>query len=241
MKEHPTPRFVMPVSLTFATLVSFGIAFPVSIQLETEEADFTKVEPEKLGVAFVKPMKDAKTGFLVGGKNATKLIRQLKEINGRNIADLERDMRPGNNSTAGFLGKDEALLEILALDNDFVLEKHGLTHQELARHLHILGAIAAKHAPAKDGKTGYTFLYHGKKLEVKYLVFKFFAKSPFEDGTKTNEEVTVTNLGTGKKLVFARLVPHMIERYGFYEGKGTRFRVDPQQILEVLDFIPSKR
>jgi hypothetical protein len=29
----------------------------------------------------------------------------------------------------------------------------------------------------------------------------------------------------------------MIERYGFYEGKGTMYRVDPRQILEVFDFL----
>jgi hypothetical protein len=29
----------------------------------------------------------------------------------------------------------------------------------------------------------------------------------------------------------------MIERYGFYEGKGLRYRVEPAQILEVFDFL----
>jgi hypothetical protein len=29
----------------------------------------------------------------------------------------------------------------------------------------------------------------------------------------------------------------MIERYGFYEGKGTPYRVEPGKVLEVLDFI----
>ena len=37
----------------------------------------------------------------------------------------------------------------------------------------------------------------------------------------------------------APLVPLMIERYGFYEGTGTPYRVDPQQILKVLDFLKS--
>jgi hypothetical protein len=47
----------------------------------------------------------------------------------------------------------------------------------------------------------------------------------------------VTNLETDKKLQFSLLVPHMIERYGFYEGQGTRYRVEPAQILAVLDFL----
>ena len=33
----------------------------------------------------------------------------------------------------------------------------------------------------------------------------------------------------------------MIERYGFYKGKGTSYRVEPRKILEILDFIkPAK-
>src|SRR2546429_273761 len=49
-----------------------------------------------LGKYYVKPApakKDARTGLIVGGKNDTALIRGLREINGRTIADLERDMR----------------------------------------------------------------------------------------------------------------------------------------------------
>ena len=44
-------------------------------------------------------------------------------------------------------------------------------------------------------------------------------------------------LDNGKKLEYSGLVPRMIERYGFYEGKGTSFRVEPKQILEVFDFL----
>jgi hypothetical protein len=32
----------------------------------------------------------------------------------------------------------------------------------------------------------------------------------------------------------------MIERYGFYEGKGTPYRVEPRQVIEVFDFLKEK-
>src|SRR5262245_12948188 len=77
----------------------------------------------ELGKYYVKPVdpkKDPKTGFVVGGKNSTALIRGLQEINGRTIAQLEMDMRPGAKSevgsNAGFLGPKEKLLEVLAAD-----------------------------------------------------------------------------------------------------------------------------
>ncbi|MCS7046449.1 MAG: hypothetical protein NZO58_08855 [Gemmataceae bacterium] len=205
--------------------------------------DFTKTPLQELGVELVAPKKDDRTGFVVAGKNETALIRKLTELNGRKIAELEKDMRPGATSEVssrlGFLGKDEKMLDVLAEDNDFVLGKLGLTHQELAKHLHVVGAIAEKYAKPGD-KEGFNFQYHGRKYNVKFAVFRGIMHSPFYDGTKTNTEAEVTNLTTGAKLKYSRLVPHMIERYGFYEGHGTPYRVDPRAIVELFDFLKTK-
>jgi hypothetical protein len=58
---------------------------------------------------------------------------------------------------------------------------------------------------------------------------------------KTNCDAAIENLSNGKKLSYSLLVPYLIERYGFYEGKGTSYRVAPQKALEVLDFLkPAK-
>ncbi len=199
--------------------------------------DYTKVDPKSLRIKFVTPSKDKKTGFIVGGKNPTSLVKNLKEIAGRSVTDLEKDMRPGAESTAGFLGKDERLLDVLAEDNRYVVDKLGLTHQELARHLHILGALAAKHTGAKPLE----IVYHGKRFRLRARFSRGYQDSPFKDGTKTDTEAIVENLGNGKKLDYSLLVPHMVERYGFYEGKGTSYRVEPKTVLEVFDFIKPQK
>jgi hypothetical protein len=200
--------------------------------------DFTKVDPEKLGVKPVPASKDPRTGFVVGGKNATALIRKLTEIAGRKIASLEKDMRPGAASRAGFLGKDERLLDVLAMDNVYVVDELGLTHQELARHLRLIGAIALRHGINKGTRE---FTYHGRKYKVKIDCFRGYQDSPFEDGTKTNCNATLWNLTNGKQVHYSLLVPEMIARYGFYEGKGTPYRVEPRAVLEILDFIKPAR
>src|SRR5262245_15350786 len=198
-----------------------------------------------LGEFYVKPVppdKDAKTGFVVGGKNATTLIRALPSIGGRTIAELERDMRPGAKSEvgsdSGFLGRDEKLLEVMAADNRFVVDELGLTHQEVARHLHAMGTIGFWQAHHE--KAGTEFVYYGQKFKVKVQTSKGFQLSPFRDGTKTSSDATVYNLGTGRKLEYSLLVPYMIERYGFYEGMGTPYRVDPRRVVEVFDFLTPK-
>jgi hypothetical protein len=200
---------------------------------EPPAKDYTDVKLDELGIKLAEPKKEPKTGFVVGGKNPTSLVKKLTEINGIPIADLEKAMRPGALSTAGFLGKEERLLDVLGADNQYVVDDLGLTHQELAKQLQVLWAIGKR---ANDKP----FTYHGRRFKVTVLFAKGFQESPFRDGTKTNSDTVVQNLDNGKTLGFSLLVPLMMERYGFYEGKGTPYRVDPHAVVETLDFLKSK-
>jgi hypothetical protein len=151
-------------------------------------------------------------------------------------------MRPGAKSEvgseAGFLGPDEKLLEVMAADNKTVLEDLRLTHQELAKHLHALPAIEFWQMRREKGEAA--FVYRGRRFKVRMLLTAGSQHSPFKDGTASGANAVVENLDTGKKLRYALLVPEMIERYGFYEGHGTSYRVDPKQVVEVFDFLAPK-
>jgi hypothetical protein len=220
--------------------------------------DYTNRPFERLGLDAVVPRHDEQTGFVIGGKNSTALIARLTEINGRTIADLEWDMRPGKvagplgkdnfeRSWEGFLGNDEKLLDIMAADNVYVVDELGLTHQELARHMRVAESVAGKNMfkNASEEKLGanerpfYTtvFRYHGREYKAGMICYKGIQESPFRDDTGAACDVIVINLDNGKQIEFSQLVPHMIERYGFYEGKGTPYRVEPAAILEVFDFL----
>src|SRR5262245_9121033 len=214
---------------TGAILVLVAVSFPSRSAAQPgkppgadKPPDFAAfLELVKYHVPPAEPKKDAKTGFVVGGKNDTALLRGLPEINGRTIAELEKDMRPGAQSevgsTAGFLGPDEKLLDVLAADNRYVVDERGLTHQELAKHLHALGAIGRWQW--HRGKEEAEFGYHGRRFKVRTMITKGLQPSPFRDGTQSGTDVTVENLDTGKKLWYGLLVPYMVERYGFYEGR----------------------
>src|ERR1700722_14724950 len=124
-------------------LLSVLLARPGDCCGQHPDRDFKDIDLQKDGIPEVETKKDARTAFLVGGKNTTKRIGQLTEINVLSIVSLEDVMRPGQSSLAGFLGNNENLLDILAADNKNVGDERGLTHQELARHLHAMGAVAA--------------------------------------------------------------------------------------------------
>jgi hypothetical protein len=189
---------------------------------------------EDLGVKFIEETRDEETGFLVGGTNPTDTIRLLRSVNGLSIADLEKQMRPGapgeEGSKAGFLGPAESLLAVLAADNELVVDKLKLTHQDLARPLLLIGYYAKEHAYSKPMEVEYGTL----RLKVSSKQYKGYQHSPFHDRTKTDTDVTVVNTRTGQSLTYSLLVPHMIERYGFYEGHGTKYRVEPKDIISLL-------
>jgi hypothetical protein len=232
---------VVPLVLPVFPLLVWAIFGTASAPAQGREPlkNFTKIKLEDFGIKPAEPKKDAKTGFIAGGRNATELIKGLAEINGKAIADLEKAMRPGAASTAGFLGKDEKLLDVMAADNKYVVDELRLTHQELAKHLHAMGAVWLWQLKNKTPEA--EFLYHGQKFKVKGVSTFGFQDSPFDDGTKSGSNVTVHNLSNGKKLEYALLVPYMIERYGFYEGKGTSYRVDPRKVAEVFDLQKEKK
>jgi hypothetical protein len=53
---------------------------------QADPKDYTDAD---LGLKWVAEKKEP-SGFVVGGKNATALIKTLKEVNGRPVADLEK-------------------------------------------------------------------------------------------------------------------------------------------------------
>jgi len=177
------------------------------------------------------PVKQEKTtveGFKIFGVNETSLIRSLSSLNGIPIDRLEAQMRPGVSSNAGFLGENESLAQVLAEDNDAVLGM-GLTHQKLADFLF--------HA-SEGAFFSNTFEYNGRKFTRHCAATMGYQTSPFEDDTMGNEDYDIVCLEDGLTITFSMLLPFMIERYGFYEGKGTHYRLDPKKVAEVAGFTP---
>jgi len=184
----------------------------------------------------VEPVDDP-GGLRIAGPNSSDEIRSCTSINGLSIAELEALMRPSiadeRSSKDGFLGAKERLIEVLASDNDLV-NGMGLTHRDLA--IPLLQICRHAHQKRKQLKQWKTVeLKHANiRWRVDFVEFKGFQYSPFNDQTETNIDYTVTNLENGESVEFSGLVPIMIERYGFYEGHGTPYRVEPTDIANVL-------
>src|ERR1700720_2704885 len=169
--------------------------------------------------------------FTIGAVNRTDVIRELKEIAGQSISTLEQRMRPGTDSQAGFLGRNESLTAVLAQDNDYVL-RQGLTHQDIAEPL----AFAVE----QGKKRATEFEYQGAKYKIDARWTRGLQESPFNDGEMGSGDLTITNVETGASIQLGDILPGMVKKYGFYEGRGTSYRTEPAKVVEVFPHLKKK-
>ncbi|CAN5711650.1 hypothetical protein BH10BDE1_BH10BDE1_03320 [soil metagenome] len=196
-------------------------------ELTLREAGHRKIPKTAIGNA----------SFRVGEVNSTDDVRTLVNIGNASISHIESAMRAGGLATSGFLGKNEKLIDVLITDNELVLEKLKTTHQRLAEPLLMIRQLYRLRAT--DDKF-FDIVFHGDPYRVQVKQFMGNQVSPFFDRTASNLDFVVTNLRTHKSIAFSGLVPDMIERYGFYEGNGVPYRVNPQNILEVFEYLRAR-
>ena len=132
-------------------------------------------------------------------------------------------MAPGVLSKDGFLGTDPRRLEeIIETDRSTVV---GLatTHEELAERLReAFEAARARLGTPVQVASGLTAVYWEAMGRI---------PCPWGGcGTFPKGEVELINAATGRRILFTALSVHLIARHGFYQGRGSRYRLDPATI-----------
>ena len=66
--------------------------------------------------------------------------------------------------------------------------------------------------------------------------------SPFGDPKRLYHKIvaTVQNKALNKKLTYTQLNVHMIRDHGFFEGKGSIYRLEPEELVEFLEISPKE-
>ena len=136
-------------------------------------------------------------------------------------------LKPGAISRDGFLGKDRRRLATILAADDAEVRRHGLTHAALAARLTVFrdAAVAAFGEWAEVPP----------HFEVQAESVRGGLPCPFGDpGLHAKTNVTVRNRTTGREFRFTDLNLHLIAAHGFYEGRGSPFRVEPADVIAVL-------
>ena len=144
---------------------------------------------------------------------------------------IQEKMRPGVLARDGFLGTDKRkLVEILIADEGLV-RRMDLFHQGIAERM-----IELRDA----GQRGLgEFIHVEPHFEVRVDSVRGKLPCPFgHPGIFPKTNTTVRNLELDREITFTDLSIHMIAAHGFYEGKGSPFRLDPEELGVVLEISP---
>ena len=145
-------------------------------------------------------------------------------------AKIVERMAAGVFCREGFLGDDlRPLGEILDADQS-TLAGLGVTDAQLAERLGevLLRAMSAlgREAAIDDERSAVYFEAMGR------------IPCPFGDGVYAKGEAQLTDAASGKGILFTPLSVHMIAEHGFYQGRGSRYRFEPEELAEALRVSP---
>lgn len=136
-------------------------------------------------------------------------------------------MRPGAITLNGFLGDDRRNLYDIIEDDGRTLQRLGKQAGEIAARMNFL--------------TRQSWDLYGEDILVEdtYLVSTDVVRGklpcPFSHpGIYRKAITTLTNTKNGITVRWTSLSIHLIEAHGFFEGKGSPFRLDPETLCKAI-------
>ena len=137
-------------------------------------------------------------------------------------------MAPGVITRDGFLGEDRRDLGDILLTDDASVKALGLEHEALARRM-----VELRDA----GMAGLgEFVDVAPHFEVRVDSVRGRLPCPFGDpGIFPKTNITVRNRRTGREITYTDLHIHLVRVHGFYEGRGSPYRLEPKNLAEVLE------
>lgn len=142
---------------------------------------------------------------------------------------IERDMEPGRLSLEGYLGNDIRPIEKIIEDDKAELDSLGTTAYDIGRKMRqlTLKGMDELGDPITVGN-----------FEVEVTEYMGWAGCPFKDNKKSGKRITnITNLRTGESMSWTDVGIHLIRDHGFFQGKGSHFRLEPRQLAKFLELI----
>lgn len=136
------------------------------------------------------------------------------------MARIEEQLRHGN-----YLRGDERPLQRILDDDEAEIVHLGMDLEAVTdkmRHLFEQGRKALGDSVVVDDA-----------YEVTVLEYRGTTPSPWMDQYSSPKAVVeARNVRTGRTLRFSLLSLHLIRNYGFFQGKGSPFRIEPRDLYE---------
>lgn len=155
-------------------------------------------------------------------------MRQTPELN-----TVEARMRSGAIVREGFLGTDHRTLSEILDEDQNTVNRLGVTHAQIADRMDHL---------CEEGKGGLgTTVRVDADFEVSVQSVRGFLPCPWgHKGLYPKLNVHVRNRRTGRTMLWTGMQIHLIREHGFYQGRGSGFRIEPEDAVEILDVKPTQ-
>ncbi len=144
------------------------------------------------------------------------------------IQRIEENMRPGVISLEGFLGNDNRDLNTILDEDHGTVMRLKRTHEAIADRMEHFRS---------EGEAGLgEFISVDPHFDVRVETVRGKMPCPFEHPGIYRKAVTIVrNKNLDREITFTDLQIHMIRQHGFYEGRGSRYRLEPKVLVEVLE------
>jgi hypothetical protein len=141
---------------------------------------------------------------------------------------IQRQMLPGVITLEGFLGTDTRKLIDILSEDDSAVRRSEKTHEQIAQRMQFF---------RDAGMPGLgEFMSIDDVFDVRVDSVRGKLPSPFGGpGMYDKVNTTVVNKRLGLEVTFTDLHIHFIRDHGFYEGKGSLFRLEPHDLIEILE------
>jgi hypothetical protein len=140
---------------------------------------------------------------------------------------LEQMLQSSKLVAGGFMGNDKrGVYEIIEAD-DRQLEKLGITKDQLAKKMKQITELTKPQLG--------NWIEIDENLQAKSDDFKGLLVCPWPHAGRIQKRITtVKNTVNGQTIKWSDLNIHLIEEHGFFEGKGSEFRIEPEILVSVI-------
>ncbi|PID57215.1 hypothetical protein CSB45_08275 [candidate division KSB3 bacterium] len=147
---------------------------------------------------------------------------------------LYENFQPGKITKEGFLGNDRRQIHDIIEADERILSQLGVSREQIADRLQYF---------IEEGKKGIETPVELEGFITTVIWRRGMLPSPFGDPKRLYHKLvaTVVNTSQQKELTYTQLNVHMIRDHGFFEGKGSLYRLEPEEVVELLELGPEKQ
>lgn len=140
---------------------------------------------------------------------------------------IQDKMKPGVLTGDGFLGTDKRNFRDIIAEDMKIVNTFERNLEDIATRMQYL---MEKSFLSYDSS-----IVVDAKYEVEYNSYRGVLLSPFpKAGRFGKATIKVTNLKNHMSVLWTPLQVHFIRDYGFFEGKGSKFRIEPEMLYKSI-------